>query len=271
MLNIVTALLCETRPIISKLKLKLSSHKSPFKIYQNDQINLIISGVGKVSSANAIGYLYANNNSVEQTSAWLNIGIAGHSSFEINTGFLANKIIDKTTEQTWYPPIIFDQPCCTDKLMTVDKPGSEYTFNGGVDMEASAFYASASRYTTNELIHSYKVVSDNPNSPLHKITPAQASELISSNIEDIQFLIDQLLIINNELSSTTSIPIDFKTLKKQIRMTHSEQLKIKNLLSKLNIINSNLTLDFDQFIEIASSENLISYLDNLLKKQEIYF
>ncbi|MFK8067532.1 MAG: hypothetical protein AB8D52_04735 [Gammaproteobacteria bacterium] len=257
------------------------TQESPFQIYHKDQINLIVSGVGKVSSANAIGYLCGHNNfdqrnidknnSIEQTDTWLNIGMAGHSHLEINTGFLANKIIDQATDKSWFPPIIFDQPCYTDKLTTVDKPCSEYKFGGGVDMEASAFFASASRYTTNELVHSYKVVSDNPDSRLHKITPAQASELISSKLEDIQFIADQLLIISNELSSTNLIQNNFETLTNKIRMTHSEKLKIKSCLTKLSLVNSDLILNPNEFTEISSSKEIISHLNKMINKQEIYF
>ncbi len=270
MLTIVTALLCEAKPVISKYKLKMIAGDHPYQIYQNDKIYLIVSGVGKAASASATGYSHAIKSSPPY-SAWLNTGMAGHSNLEIGTGFLANKIYDRSTEQTWFPPFVFEPPCVTDCLITVDRPDSEYKFEGGVDMEASGFYSTASRFTTSELVQSYKVVSDNPQTPVKKITSKEATDLINDQMEDISFLVNQLLNDSQELSALNQTPIMFDQFHEQIKMTHSQQLQIKDRLRKLHLLNPNVLTDFSQFNKADSAKSTIEILDHLISKQEITF
>ena len=268
MLTIVTALLCEAKPVILKYKLKKITGNHPYQIFQDNKLSLIISGVSKAASASASGYAHAIKASPSH-SAWLNIGMAGHSKFEIGSGFLVNKIHDRSTEQTWFPPIVFEPPCTSDKLVTVDRPESEYKFDGGVDMEASGFYSTASRFTTNELVQSYKVVSDNPRSPVRKFSTNEATDLINRNMEDISFLVDQLLNDSHELSALNKIPIMFDQIQNQIKMTHSEQLLIKDRLKKLHLLNPNVLTDFSENTE--SAKTVLKYLDQIIEKQEINF
>ena len=268
MLTIVTALLCEAKPVISKYKLKKIAGNHPYQIYQSNELSVIISGVGKAASASATGYAHAIKASPAY-SAWLNIGMAGHSKLEIGSGFLVNKSHDRSTDQTWFPPIVFEPPCTIDKLVTVDRPESEYKFEGGVDMEASGFYSTASRFTTSELVQSYKVVSDNPRSPVRKISTNEASDLINGKMEDIVFLIEQLLNDSHELCNINETPVLLDLIKDQIKMTHSEQLLIKDRLKKLHLLNPDALADFSEIPDSAKS--VLNSLDQIIKQQKIIF
>ena len=268
MLTIVTALLCEAKPVISRYKLKKIPGTHPYQIFQNNDLSLIISGVGKAASASATGYVHAIKASPSY-SAWLNIGMAGHSKLEIGSGFLANKIHDRSTDQTWFPPKVFEPPCITDKLMTVDRPESKYEFGGGVDMEASGFYSTACRFTTSELVQSYKIVSDNPRSPVRKFSTNEASDLIDRKIEDIIFFIEQLLNDSHELCGINETPILFDQIKNQIKMTHSEQLLIRERLKKLQLLNPDALADFSETPE--SAKVVLKSLDQIIKQQKILF
>ena len=268
MLTIVAALLCEAKPVISKYKLKKIAGDHPYQIYQNNKISLIVSGVGKASSASATGYAHAIKASPLH-SAWLNIGMAGHSHLAIETGFLVNKIHDRSTDQTWFPPIVFEPPCITDILVTVDRPDSGYKSVGGVDMEASGFYSTASRFTTSELVQCYKVVSDNPQTSVRKISTNEATDLINGKMENISFLVNQLLNDSHKLSALNKNPIIFDKIRDQIKMTHSEQLQIKDQLRKLQLLNPNALTDFSEKSESAKS--ILKELNKIIKKQEIEF
>lgn len=270
MLTIVTALLCEAKPVISKYKLKMITGVHPYQIYKNDKIYLIVSGVGKAASASATGYSHAIKSSPPY-SAWLNIGMAGHSKLETGTGFLVNKIHDRSTDQTWFSPIVFDPPCITDKIVTVDRPDNKYKFDGGVDMEASGFYSTASRFTTSELVQCYKVVSDNPQTPVKKISTNEASELIRGKMEDISFLIDQLLESSHELSDQHKTPDTFDQIEGKTRMTHSERLQIKDRLTKLHLLNPEALSTPSQLEKVNSAKSVIETLDQLIGKQEISY
>ena len=268
MLTIVTALLCEAKPVIAKYKLKKIAGDHPYQIYEKDEISLIVSGVGKAGSASATGYAHAIKASPKY-SAWLNIGMAGHSSLETKTGFLVNKIHDRSTDQTWFPPIVFDPPCVTDKLVTVDRPDSEYKSVGGIDMEASGFYSTASRFTTSELVQCYKVVSDNPQTPVRKISTKEATDLINGKMKDISFLVDQLLNDSHELSAINKTPIVIDVIRDQIKMTHSEELLIKDRLKKLQLLNPNVLVGFSKRPESAKS--VLKELELIIEKQQIAF
>ncbi len=270
MLTIVTALLCEAKPVIAKYKLKKIAGDHPYQIYEKDEISLIVSGVGKAGSASATGYAHAIKASPKY-SAWLNIGMAGHSSLETKTGFLVNKIHDRSTDQTWFPPIVFEPPCVTDKLVTVDRPESEYKSVGGIDMEASGFYSTASRFTTSELVQCYKVVSDNPQTPVRKTSKNEATDLINGKMENISFLIDQLLNDSHELSAQNKTPIMFDEIYNRIKMTHSEELLIKDRLKKLYLLNPKALCNFSQEEKANSEKSVIKILDQLIAKQEISF
>ena len=270
MLTIVTALLCEAKPVIAKYKLKKIPRDHPYQIYEKDEISLVVSGVGKAASASATGYAHAIKASPKY-SAWLNIGMAGHSNLAIETGFLINKIHDRSTDQTWFPPIVFDPPCITDKLVTVDRPDSEYKSVGGVDMEASGFYSTASRFTTSELVQCYKVVSDNPQTPVRKISTNEASDLIRGKMEDINFLVDRLLNDSHELSALNETPNIFNEIRDQITMTHSEQLLIKDRFRKLHLLNPEALSGFSQSEKSSSAKTVIETLDQLINNQEISF
>lgn len=270
MLTIVIALLCEAKPIISKYKLKNITGDHPYQIYQNNDLSLIVSGVGKAASASATGYAHAITASPPY-SAWLNIGLAGHSNLEIGKGFLVNKIHDYSSKQTWFPPQVFDLSFPSSGLMTVDRPDSEYKNKGGVDMEASGFYSTASRFTSGELVQCYKVVSDNPQSPFKKFSTKEATDLINGRIEDISFLVEQLVNTSNKLSALNKTPIMFDQIHDQLKMTHSEQLQIKDRLRKLQLLNSNAFTDISQFEKTDSAKVFLIKLDQLIKQQEIHF
>lgn len=49
------------KPIIEKYKLRKYGHSEKFPIYKNENITVIISGVGKVNSAIATTYLLSNH------------------------------------------------------------------------------------------------------------------------------------------------------------------------------------------------------------------
>jgi hypothetical protein len=262
------ALHCEASPVISKYNLKKATEVHHYQLYQNKEISLIISGVGKAASAAASGYCHAMNGSPSHT-AWLNIGMAGHVDRDLGTGFLVNKIHDHATQQTWFPSIIFEPPCMTDKLLTVDRPDSKYQFRGGVDMEASGFYSTASRFTTSELIQCYKIVSDNQHSPVKKISAQDATDLIKEKMEDIDFLVEQLLDTSHELTSLSEPPAMFNEICDQIKLTHTERLQVKDRLRKLHLLDPGSLTDKSILENPDSSEKFLATLDQKLAKQKI--
>ena len=89
--NIVVALKPEATPLITHFGLKLVSG-SPFKHYQGDRINLVISGLGSDLAATACGYLYGLQK--RRPAGWLNVGIGGHAELALGTLVMASAVVD---------------------------------------------------------------------------------------------------------------------------------------------------------------------------------
>lgn len=152
-LLIVSAFYIEAKSIIEKLNLK-QSQKKPFKMYENEQITLIISGIGKINSAIATTYAFNSHESL------YNFGICGaKKDIEISKMCSIKSIIDKSTDKKYQ---ISDDGFT---LTTIDKAStSESDFKTDLcDMEAFGFYQAALKFVKKENIFIYKIVSDNLN------------------------------------------------------------------------------------------------------------
>ncbi len=150
-----TALLCEAMPIIEKLKLK----KEDRNIYKNDEIILLVSGIGGIRTEECLeSFLSINSHKIKKV---INIGIAGCSDESVKIGelFCINKTFSDIKTAT---------------LSTVDKPVK----NIGsllVDMEAKYFSTICEKYKIEYLI--FKVVSDHLDEKIPK------KEFVSSLIQ----------------------------------------------------------------------------------------
>ena len=101
MLNLIAATHAEAEPIISALKLKKVT--ALLNCYQNKNVHLVITGIGKCNTATACGWLAektaqsSGKSAVGKSSAWLNLGIAGHKSAELGSLMVAHKVTDLAT------------------------------------------------------------------------------------------------------------------------------------------------------------------------------
>lgn len=273
MLNIVTALLCEARSVIAKYKLKRVTEIPHYPVYRKDSITLIVSGIGRTAAAGACGFCFGAcqptvTKQPPSNSAWLNIGLAGHSDLDIGTGFMAHRIIDRAAGKIWYPTLVFNPPCITADLLTVDTPNANYSNKGGVDMEAGGFFATANRFTTSELIHSFKVVSDNPANPVRKLTTVEASELIAGKIETIDKLVEHLRTLRDKIPAANNSHAAYAGIISQCHFTQTEKLQLQDKLRKLSLL-ADQDPSFDSFENITSAKEYLKHLDQLINQQPV--
>ncbi|MDY6894826.1 MAG: hypothetical protein SVO01_05355, partial [Thermotogota bacterium] len=86
MLYIISAMGIETQSIIKYLNLKKTTDR-PFEAYNNDEVNLVISGVGKINAAGATSYLLKDTlKGVEHSDYVINLGICGSLNNKFNVG-----------------------------------------------------------------------------------------------------------------------------------------------------------------------------------------
>ncbi len=189
--NLVCALHCEAKPLIKYYNLKRKAHRYGFSVFARDSIRLVVTGLGRVSIAAGTFFL-GHLNGEHGVSVWLNVGLAGHRFRSLGEGLIAHKILDGSTGKSWYPPLVFEPKVPTEVLMTVEVPETVYEGSTLYDMEASGFYPTALRFSSAELIHCFKVVSDNSlNLPI-QLNPEKAEELIRSRLYEVDGIIKGL-------------------------------------------------------------------------------
>ncbi len=197
------ALPCEAKPLIEHYALKKHPITAPFSLYVNNDICLTLSGLGKVNMAAAIAFTLATFPATS-TPVLLNIGIAGHRHQPLGKHFLANKIMDRQQSSLCFYPQWQGSTSAYEflPLITLDEPSEEYNEQDMFDMEASAFYQIAVKFSTLELIHCIKIISDNAQHSTVQINAKQVSEWGSQNITAIANIAADLLSIRSQLLAT---------------------------------------------------------------------
>ena len=177
---IFTALECEAKALVNKFKLKKENIRHPFSIYRGDKIVLTVTGVGKVAMAAGVAYTSAVFPGLESP-VMINIGIAGHKTQSVGRLLMASKIVDVDSEKVFYPQLVGANWPETSEIKTMALPSTKYYLDCLNDMEASAFYETAVRFSSCELIHCIKVVSDNGESSIESINSKVEQEKRSIN------------------------------------------------------------------------------------------
>lgn len=240
LINLVVAMPGEARPLQDWFRLKAQGGTS-YPVFRNRHISLIVSGMGKLNSAAATGYLQALQGTAEKA-IWMNVGVAGHYQFPLGTAFLAHKIVDDASGLTRYPPLVPAFSCATETLFTLDKPDLEYQRNAAVDMEASGFMAAASRGTTRELAHCFKVVSDNRENTAQAFNPVLAAELLKAALPQLDEVLSQLGELANELEELVVPDEVIARYHDQWRFTVSQQHQLRALLNRWQVLKPDSSL-----------------------------
>ena len=132
-------------------------------LYINENISLLITGVGKAKTGDRIQTLLKHDKDFGETVVF-NIGIAGGNRRETNVGELywVNSIHDEDSGQTFFPDILLRHQLKEKSLTTVSKGvtknGDRYA--GLVDMEGSAIFRLMSKKVPPHRLVFLKVVSD---------------------------------------------------------------------------------------------------------------
>lgn len=261
MVNIITALSAEARPLIDYFRLKQVHDISSYRVYRNQDIVLAVSGIGKANSAAASGFLQGKFNST--CTGWLNIGIAGHQARDIGEGFLAHTIYDDATGRVWYPSFVFKRPCETDAVRTVDRVEFIYDEDIAYEMEAAGFYSSACRGSTSELTHCYKIVSDNPENSVLELDADQISNLVDGHTEMVNSLVEILSDLVHKVRARELLDGQEEEFHRKWKFSVTQQAKLKKLLIKCQTLKLPVTADSEI---LESCRDASSVLENIDKR-----
>lgn len=166
---IVMATMLEAKPFVLGMSLK-QSRKKPFSVFQNDNIFLIISGIGKANAAMATGYSCIKC----KPTCICNLGAAGATDFSHPLGeiFHINKIVEYDRhELTTRRPCIhnpdilngFQTATLSTSDMAVLDPDErkKISMNADlIDMEGASVAQACRKFNTKCFI--FKFVSDTP-------------------------------------------------------------------------------------------------------------
>jgi hypothetical protein len=240
---IFTALPCEAKPLIAHFKLKKETSITPFAIYSNGAIRLTVSGLGKSAMAAAVAYTYALF-PTDKLAVMLNIGVAGHKDHALGTLFAAEKITDQDSNKSYYPQLVAELPFLTQQITTVSLPQLDYNTEPLYDMEASAFYETAVRFSSSELIQSLKVISDNKNNAIEQITAVKVSGWIQEHLGAIEQCIKNLQALASECKELELN--EYVKITQQWRFSHNEALQLKRLLSCWDVLTNGKALNLER-------------------------
>ncbi|MCD2449470.1 hypothetical protein GO003_003585 [Methylicorpusculum oleiharenae] len=240
--------------------MKKHTETSQFALYSNhDDIYLIVTGVGKIAMSAGVAFSQGLLGSHNPT--LINVGIAGHRDHSVNTPFIGHKIIDADTKKSFYPPLTYTLPCGSETILTTSHPQLKYDHGQLSDMEASAFYESAGRFSSGELIQCFKVVSDNLSQPAGLLEASKITHLIEQNLLILETLLTELRLLQRVLANKQDLKLS--ELTGIFRFSVTEKAYLKNLLQRWHVINSNQTLDIN-LENVKSGKELLKLLNKKL-------
>ncbi|MCG8325534.1 MAG: hypothetical protein MI673_08455 [Thiotrichales bacterium] len=268
MLALICAHPAEARPLIENLDLQPDPAGRLFRVYSNPEaaLALVVSGQGKIAAAMACMHLY-DCLQLGPCDAWLNVGIAGHARRTIGEAVLAYRIRDAATDEAWYPQINFPVDMPTDSCLTVDRPLAEYP-DHLCDMEASGLYSAATRFTSLELLHSLKVVSDNRDQPYPQVKPALATDLITAVMPRIRHLIAVLGTASKDLHGTYAADAIHAVFLRRWHFTHTQGHQLRQWLRNWHCLYPEQD-PLSHFHSCSSAQKVLAALQAELAAAEI--
>ena len=134
-------------------------------------------------------------------------------------------------------------------------------------MEASAFYETAVRFSSSELILCLKVISDNQLSPVENIQPKQVAALIAAHLSSVESLLTRTVALAEPI--TTPEPRLFEQLIQRYHFTVNERMQLKNQLSRWNVVTDHQALEIDE-TPLPSGKDVLRWLDLKINNTGFY-
>lgn len=276
MVFIFTAFFAEAKPLIEYYNMHKCLQENKFQMFisEDNNISLVITGVGKIAAATVLGRILSLYG--EKIDGIINIGVCGilkdNGNWDANLNselvgkaYICNKITDYDTSRDFYPDMLIkndfrEASVITSSVMADDKfinaPEnirlSEYIRDDGnvftgnkyvlVDMEASAIYQAANVFVGPEKMHFIKIVSDCGN--VKEVTPKLVTDIVNGNINDIADYIDKCMTTFAKVICDKSIYDTYcNRLIEDIKCSKTMENELRQIFKFCKISNIN-ALDF---------------------------
>lgn len=259
MINLVVALATESRPLIEHFRLTEDRTLAGFRAFRRDGIRLIVTGMGRVACAAGVAAL-GERREGPGTPAWLNIGIAGHGRHAVGEGAHALGIVEGATGRRWYPPQVLELPGHGETICTVDVPETGYGESYVYDMEASAFYATALRYATAELIQVYKIVSDNRRNGVHTVDKHGVRDAIVRHLPAVETMVCGLSGLAAEVDANRAKLPELDHIVNRWHFTVSQRHQLRELMRRWEVLTGGAPLLDAELNRCPSAKALLGEL-----------
>jgi len=265
MLYVVCALPCEAKALHQYFQLQRDTAIHAYQVFRSEKLTLIVSGVGKVNAASAVGYLaglqHAHND------IWLNIGVAGHATLETGTLHVANRIIDAASQRAWYPhsALLAEYPQQT--LSCVDSVVHDYPDDRLIDMESSGFTETCEKFSTLERIHCVKVISDNRQQAASNVDKDLVTQLIAQQCDTIAAIIERLQQQTSLPATNSETETLYAQLMKAQHFSQYQSVQLADLLKRvatLGLLNDSLIHELNKQ---PGAKQILSHLQQLIRQQ----
>ena len=101
----------------------------------------------------------------------------------------------------------------------------------GFDMEARAFYRTASTASTRELVQVLKIVSDNPEFPICEFKPAMATQWIRENLSIIDDWVSKLEEMAKEIMPCLEVKKHLDRMTKKGGFSATRKIQLSTFFS----------------------------------------
>ena len=260
--HFIVALDCEAQPLVEYFHLKPDNEFALFRNFSGESISLTVSGIGSTNAACAVVEThsrYPGNKHI-----WINVGIAGHRSYQRGNAYLIGKLQTADQMQTWYPQILFNAPFDITELTTVDQPSSEYT-EQLCDMEAAGFYSLAHRCSLLEFVHCIKIVSDNRNNHMDTINKPLVRRLIEAKLDKIAVCVNALRKLQNELISVDNQDL-LDAITAQSHFSAYQRKQLEKILLRWRVLAAD-TAPADIINGAGDANQILTILTDFLDEQ----
>ena len=134
-------------------------------------------------------------------------------------------------------------------------------------MEASGFYYSATRFTSNELVQCLKVVSDTHHHPIESITPAWIEQNIKNHLESIEHVLQHQKVLLEELEVAHHVPNAFEAIAQKWRFSQQQKTQLQQLLRRWHLIWGDTTSAESAISGCRNSRECLQALSDTINKQ----
>lgn len=234
---IVVALSSEAQPLVQSFGLRSTPGAQAFRSFQSEQIHLVVSGIGKIMAAAACGWIGAricpDGGDHAQPICWINAGICGHGKAQVGSVLRPSLITDHASGRRVYPPNLFRCKLGAGELLSIDKVEREYGRPCAYDMEASAFWDVATRFSTAELCTCLKVVSDGPEADVDTLDKDRIRQLSENLVLPVQDAVTGLSKLATEVTEPALLRSQVQECIERWHFSVTRQRQLRQLLSAL--------------------------------------